>query len=75
MVVMEAVITIVLLSLLTEQSMGSRCLPSITTVNGSHAPKGSLCKNQLIFNEDFNTFDLKIWHHDKNMIGGGVCST
>lgn len=48
------------------------CKPSPTTVSGSAAPSGVLCKNQLIFEENFNTFDTNIWHHEQQIFGADV---
>ena len=41
------------------------CLPSITTVNG----RLSYCKNNLIFEDKFDTFDSKIWQKQVKLNG------
>ena len=48
------------------------CEPTLTTVSGRHAPGGQLCKNQVIFEDNFDSFNLDIWEHENNMNGGGV---
>lgn len=47
------------------------CLPSLTTVSGTYAPAEPICANTLIFNEEFNTFDMTLWEHEITMNGGG----
>lgn len=49
-----------------------RCRPARTTVSGTKAPRGSLCRGQLLLNEQFNTFDRNLWHHEVTLGGGGV---
>lgn len=48
------------------------CVPSLTTASGSYAPTGTICQNTLIFNENFNNFDTRLWSHELSMWGGGV---
>lgn len=48
------------------------CAPSVTTVSGPYAPGGQICQQQLILNENFNTFDMNLWRHEVTMNGGGV---
>lgn len=48
------------------------CQPSITTVSGSKAPKGPLCKGQLLLDERFTEFDRDLWRHEITLGGGGV---
>lgn len=55
-----------------EAEIAPMCAPSVTTVSGSHAPGGQICSQQLILNEDFNTFDMNLWRHEITMNGGGV---
>ena len=52
--------------------INAQCIPSVTTVTGTHAPKGKICKDQLILNEDFDKFDLDFWKHELSLWGGGV---
>jgi hypothetical protein len=47
------------------------CRKSETTVSGTHAP-GQICSGALIFEDNFNFFDLKKWKHEENDNGGGV---
>ena len=47
------------------------CISSITTASGSRAP-ASICSGELVFHEDFETFDFKTWNHEKTASGGGV---
>jgi hypothetical protein len=49
----------------------AECLPSVTTVVGTKAP-AEICSGDLIFNEEFNVFDLSTWNHEKTAAGGGV---
>lgn len=57
---------------LDEAEIAPMCTPSVTTVSGSHAPGGQICSQQLILNENFNTFDMNLWRHEITMNGGGV---
>lgn len=49
------------------------CRPSITTVSGTKAPTGPLCKGQLLLDERFVDFDHDLWRHEITLGGGGVC--
>jgi hypothetical protein len=49
----------------------AECLPSVTTAIGTKAP-AEFCSGELIFNEEFNVFDLSTWNHEKTAAGGGV---
>lgn len=44
---------------ITEAAVVVACEKSISTVNGK-----VVCKNTLIFNEEFNTEILKLWNYD-----------
>ncbi|CAH0546480.1 unnamed protein product [Brassicogethes aeneus] len=46
------------------------CGTSLTTVSGTHAPK-QVCAGELIFEDDFDTLDLKKWQHELTLGGGG----
>lgn len=48
------------------------CVQSETTASGPYAPKGPYCSGDLIFEEEFNDFDLKLWHHEITLAGGHV---
>lgn len=49
------------------------CKPSITTVSGAvTASSEVLCRNQLIFNEEFNTFNKNVWQHVQDIFGKNV---
>lgn len=50
------------------------CIPSETTASGSYAPSGPFCSGDLIFSEEFNDFDLNLWHHEITLDGGYVSS-
>lgn len=51
---------------------GSRyCRKSLTTCSGTHAPK-SFCSGDLIFKDDFEKLNLKVWQHANTLSGGGV---
>lgn len=52
-------------------SLGQACLPTVTTVSGTHAPS-QFCSGELIFNDDFDHFDLERWQHENTLGGGGV---
>ncbi|XP_001845811.2 beta-1,3-glucan-binding protein [Culex quinquefasciatus] len=63
-----------LITLLVLVSLASICLGcrrSSTTVSGSKAPKGRICKNQLIFEDNFNQLDRSVWKHENSVAGGG----
>lgn len=44
----------------------------VTTASGTFAPKKSIHKHSLIFNENFDKFNLDIWKHELSLGGGGV---
>ncbi|KDR21213.1 beta-1,3-glucan-binding protein-like [Zootermopsis nevadensis] len=48
----------------------SACGTSITTASGTKAPS-QICSGELIFNEEFDTFDFQTWNHEKTAAGGG----
>lgn len=43
-----------------------------TTVSGTKAPTGRICKGQLILDEKFVDFDHDLWKHEVTLAGGGV---
>lgn len=49
-----------------------QCEDTLTTVSGRSAPSGKLCKDQLVFMENFDWFNRDTWKHEVNMHGGGV---
>jgi len=49
----------------------AQCVPSATTAIGTKAP-ATICSGDLIFNDEFDTFDLSTWNHEKTAAGGGV---
>jgi hypothetical protein len=55
----------------TIAAAAAQCNPTATTATGSKAP-ATICSGDLIFNEEFNTFDLSTWNHEKTAGGGGV---
>jgi beta-glucanase (GH16 family) len=44
--------------------------PTATTASGTKAPQG-FCSGDLIFEDNFDSFDLSTWSHDLTMAGGG----
>lgn len=46
------------------------CRESATIVNGDVSKK--FCSGDLIFQDDFNEFNLKRWRHERTLAGGGV---
>lgn len=44
----------------------------VTTASGTFAPKEPIYKHKLIFNENFDKFNLDIWKHELSLGGGGV---
>lgn len=48
------------------------CKYTPTTVSGSKAPIGPICKGQLIFEDKFIDFDRDTWKHEVTLGGGGV---
>lgn len=61
-------ITILFVWLIGAQ-VATACTPSATTVKGTHAP-ARFCSGDLIFEDNFDTFDLNKWHA-VTMAGGG----
>lgn len=47
------------------------CLPSVTTVSGTHASR-TVCSGELIFADEFEEFDLEKWQHENTLSGSGV---
>lgn len=64
--------TIILLAITAAKQVNGNCIPSITIASGTHAPRGPICANTVIFNENFNTLNKNIWKHERSMFGGGV---
>ncbi|XP_055374595.1 beta-1,3-glucan-binding protein-like isoform X2 [Condylostylus longicornis] len=50
---------------------GYRCTKSRTVASGSKARYGPYCSGQLIFKDDFDTFDFEKWQHENTLAGGG----
>lgn len=48
------------------------CRYTPTTVSGTKAPSGQICKGQLILDEKFVEFDRELWKHELTLGGGGV---
>ncbi|XP_060532942.1 beta-1,3-glucan-binding protein-like [Cylas formicarius] len=46
-------------------------VPSATTVGGTYAVQGTICPGDVIFEETFDTFDLRKWSHEITLSGGG----
>ncbi|XP_023948455.2 beta-1,3-glucan-binding protein-like [Bicyclus anynana] len=46
------------------------CRPTVTTVSGTHAPD-RVCGGELVFSDEFNSFDLGRWQHELTLAGGG----
>lgn len=47
------------------------CSKTETTCSGTSAPS-KICSGDLIFEDNFDTFDLKKWQHEISLAGGGV---
>lgn len=45
---------------------------SVTTTSGTYAPTTKICPGDLIFEDNFDDFDLKKWNHEQTLGGGGV---
>lgn len=52
------------------QLNADECNPSITTASGSKAPQ-NICAGQLIFDENFDELDKKIWTPEVTLSGNG----
>lgn len=48
------------------------CRYTPTTVSGTKAPTGRICKGQLLLDEKFTDFDHDLWKHELTLGGGGV---
>lgn len=48
------------------------CRRTLTTVSGTRAPTGRLCRGQLILEDNFNELDTDLWGHEVTLGGGGV---
>lgn len=69
---MKVIIFVAALAL-TASSVNSQCAnPTVTTASGPKAPpSGSFCSGDLIFEDNFDTFDHTKWFNDQTMAGGG----
>ncbi|XP_059608690.1 beta-1,3-glucan-binding protein-like [Phlebotomus argentipes] len=47
------------------------CNVSATIVSGTHAPQGTICSGQLLFEENFNELNFAKWQHEITLAGGG----
>jgi hypothetical protein len=57
--------------LLVATSSIEACTPSATTVSGTYRPQ-RICSGQLIFEDNFNNFDLSKWQHEVTLGGGSI---
>ncbi|XP_077292734.1 beta-1,3-glucan-binding protein-like isoform X2 [Arctopsyche grandis] len=48
-----------------------KCDPTVTTVSGTYAPTNKICSGNLIFEESFDSFDVRKWQHENTLSGGG----
>lgn len=49
----------------------AQCTRPLTTVSGKFAPN-DFCAGDLIFNDEFDEFDVEKWQHEITLSGGGV---
>lgn len=52
-----------------------KCEPTLTSASGSHVihkPSGQFCSGDMIFEDTFDTFDLRKWQHENTLSGNGV---
>lgn len=45
---------------------------SVTTASGTHAPSGDYCRNQLIFEDNFDELNFRKWQHEISLTGSAV---
>ncbi|CAH1126331.1 unnamed protein product [Ceutorhynchus assimilis] len=64
---------LVLLTIFRFQLSKADCnVASETVASGTfYEPKEKLCPGDLIFEDNFNTFDLEKWQHESTLAGGG----
>lgn len=55
-------------------SRAQDCNPSITTASGDYAPQ-KICSGQLIFDENFDKLDKKLWQPESTFNGGYVSNS
>ncbi|XP_055606662.1 beta-1,3-glucan-binding protein-like [Uranotaenia lowii] len=60
-----------LVALCSAEEASSRCDASLTTASGSKALPGPYCSGDLIFEDNFNEFNLETWEHERTLGGGG----
>lgn len=64
------------LSVIQTSNGAHRCEDlSPTTSSGSAAPHGPFCSGDLIFEDNFDTFNHEVWHHENTLAGSGVSTT
>nr|CAD7404760.1 unnamed protein product [Timema cristinae] len=66
---MRVTITLVFLALFGA-GCSAQCVESISKASGTKAP-ATFCKGDLIFDEEFDVFDVTTWEHERTMAGGG----
>lgn len=47
------------------------CKKSLTTASGPKS-RPQYCTGELMFEDNFNNFDLDVWQHENSLWGGGV---
>jgi len=60
---------VTLLVVALANSAFGQCQPSVTVASGTKAP-AQICSGDLIFEDNFDHFDLKTWQHEINLAGG-----
>lgn len=66
---MLAFVLFAVFALATSAAQSDGCEPTPTTVSGTAAPKGTLCKGQLLLNENFDLLDSSLWKHEVRLTG------
>lgn len=59
---------------LNRVTANDKCNVPITTCSNFMCPK-KFCSGELIFEENFNNLDKKIWKPEVTLLGGGVSSS
>nr|CAD7402313.1 unnamed protein product [Timema poppensis] len=67
---MRVTVTLAFLALFGAGCSAQDCVESISKASGTKAPS-TFCKGDLIFDEEFEVFDVTTWEHELTMSGGG----
>lgn len=68
---------VILISLiLTKYNVAKECKEkSLTTASGSFVRENVYCKGELIFEDNFDVLNFRVWQHEISLTGSAVSQT